>query len=285
VGSNPTLSAILILKGLGPLKLGSAFFATRYFRCPEKTGIGSYWERAVPSVSLYVRRKDDRYHKCSAKAVYVLGTKFVLRYEPQGRRRWEKLPSGIDYATAKRMALEKELARYRGEIPEKRQENAHPPQPKPKPPEPGTLMLDRAIDRYLAVVKTKSARTYSGYTYTLKQFYVCVGNLALSEISKQQLYDFLAAMKEEGLGDRTCHNRCAEVSTMLRFRGINVSIRVRYTEKIVRAYRDDELQKLFTAADSEEHLLFSFFLATGAREQEIQFAPGVMLILRTASLR
>lgn len=46
------------------------------------------------SVSLYVRRKDDRYQKCSPKAVYVLGTSFVLRYEGEGRRRWEKLPSG-----------------------------------------------------------------------------------------------------------------------------------------------------------------------------------------------
>jgi integrase/recombinase XerD len=224
----------------------------------------------MPSVSLYVRRKDDRYQKCSPKAVYVLGTKFVLRYELQSRRHWEKLPSGIDYAAAKRIALEKELALYRGENPEKRQANFQPP--KPKAPEPAFLMLDQAIDRYLAVVKTKSARTYSGYTYTMKQFYACVGNRPLGEISKQQLYDFLAGMKKEGLGDRTCHNRCAEVSTMLRFHGINVSIRVKYTEKIVRAYRDDELLKLFTAADPEEHLLFSFFLATGAREQEIQYA-------------
>jgi integrase/recombinase XerD len=79
-------------------------------------------------------------------------------------------------------------------------------------------------------------------------------------------------MKNEGLGDCTCHNRCAEVSTMLRFHGINVSIRVKYTEKIVRAYRDDELQKLFAVTDPEEQLLYNFFLATGAREQEIQYA-------------
>jgi integrase len=170
------------------------------------------------------------------------------------------------------MALEKELALYRGANPEKRQESVQPPQRKLKVSEPGSLMLDQAIDRYLAVVRTKSARTYSGYTYTLKQFYASAGNLTLGEISKQHLYDFLAAMKKAGLGDRTCHNRCSEVSTMLRFHGINVSIRVKYTEKIVRAYRDDELQKLFAMADPEEHLLFSFFLATGAREQEIQFA-------------
>ena len=72
---------------------------------------------------------------------------------------------------------------------------------------------------------------------------------------------------------------------MLRFHGIDVSIRVKYTEKIVRAYRDDELQKLFAVADPEEHLLFSFFLATGAREQEFSTRRGVMSILRTASSR
>ena len=224
----------------------------------------------MPSVSLYVRRKDDRYQKCSPQAVYFLGTQFVLRYELEGRRRWEKLPSGIDYATAKRMALERELALYRGEIPEKPQEKGVPPPPKLKIPV--VLMLDRAIDQYLKVVKTKSARTFSGYTYSMKQFYAVVGNMPLGAVTKQHLYDYLAAMKREGLGDRTCHNRCAEVSTMLRFHGVNVSIKVKYTEKIIRAYRDDELQKLFAAADSEQHLLFSFFLVTGAREQEVQFA-------------
>jgi integrase len=106
----------------------------------------------------------------------------------------------------------------------------------------------------------------------MRRFYSCVGNRTLGEISKHQLYDYLAAMKKEGPGDRTCHDRCAEVSAMLRFHSINVSIRVRYTEKIVRAYRDDELQKLFAAADSEQQLLFSFFLATGAREQEAMYA-------------
>ncbi len=70
----------------------------------------------MPSVSLYVRRKDESYQKCGPKTVYVLGTTFVLRYETGGRRRWEKLPSGIDYAAAKRMALEKELALYRGDL-------------------------------------------------------------------------------------------------------------------------------------------------------------------------
>jgi hypothetical protein len=61
----------------------------------------------------------------------VLGTTFVLRYELKGRRGWEKLLAGIDYAAAKRMALEKELALYRGEIADKRQENVQPIRPQP----------------------------------------------------------------------------------------------------------------------------------------------------------
>jgi integrase len=48
-----------------------------------------------------------------------------------------------------------------------------------------------------------------------------------------------------------------------------VKLRVRYTEKEVRAYRPDELKALFAAADPEEWVLFQFFLCSGAREQEV----------------
>jgi hypothetical protein len=81
----------------------------------------------MPSVSLYIRRKDDRYEKCGPKAVYVLGTTFVLRYELEGRRRWEKLPSGVDYATGKRMALEKELALFAARLPRRPKKRARCP--------------------------------------------------------------------------------------------------------------------------------------------------------------
>lgn len=46
----------------------------------------------------------------------------------------------------------------------------------------------------------------------------------------------------------------------------------KYTEKKVRAYSEDEIKKLLAAADDEERLLFQFFLYSGAREQEVQFA-------------
>jgi hypothetical protein len=136
-----------------------------------------YWlfeERAMPSVSLYVRHMNDGYENCCPKAVYL------RRQRSSSATNWkdgEKIPSGIVYRTAKRMALEKELALYRGEIPEKPYEKIQSIQPKPKTPDSAGLMLDRANDRsVLEVVRTKSSpRTYSGYTYTMTQFYAAAG--------------------------------------------------------------------------------------------------------------
>jgi hypothetical protein len=52
-------------------------------------------------------------------------------------------------------------------------------------------MLDSAIDKYLENVKAKSSKTSSGYRYTLQQFYASTGNLVLSHVTTQQLYDFV----------------------------------------------------------------------------------------------
>ena len=57
-------------------------------------------------------------------------------------------------------------------------------------------------------------------------------------------------LRREGLGDRTIHNRVGEVVTFLRHFGIkDVTIRVKFVEQKVGAYRPDELKSLFAAAD------------------------------------
>jgi integrase len=84
---------------------------------------------------------------------------------------------------------------------------------------------------------------------------------------------FEIAMLNEGLGDRTIDNRIGEVVTFLRAHGIkDVTHRRKYTEKVVTAYRKDEVERLLAAADAEEKLLWQFFLFTGAREQEVMNA-------------
>ena len=114
------------------------------------------------------------------------------------------------------------------------------------------------MDKYLENVATKSSKTSSGYRNTLQQFYASTGNSLLSSVTTQQLYDFVAYLRREGLGDRTIHNRVGEVVTFLRHFGIkDVTVRVKFVEQKVRAYRPDELKTLFAASDPRSGSCFS----------------------------
>jgi integrase len=234
-------------------------------------------------VQLYTRHNGSRqYEKVSDKAAFrggnfPPGTIFVLRYVRDGKRVFETLKNCPDLKTAFEHRAERELDLIRGKVP------ARAPRPVPatipvaQTPSnafSGTLMLDEAIDKYLAViVQTKHANTAGGYHHTLNQFYRAIGNKLLTSVSRDDFYKFIGFLKEEGLADRTISNRCGEVTTLLRHFGIkDVTVKVKYTDKKVRAYRPDELTKLFAAATPEEWQLFQFFLGTGARDQEVMFA-------------
>jgi integrase len=228
-------------------------------------------------VAVYIRKSGTReYEKASPRANYPGGTIFCLRYTQGGKRKYETL-SVPDYKQASIAAQQKSIAlQFEAINPLKKpaSKSAPTPVPQPKPQiQSGELMLDAAIDRYLENVATKSSKTSTGYRYTLRQFYASTGSLVLSTVTTQQLYDFVGYLRREGLGDRTVHNRVGEVVTFLRHFGVrDVTLRVKFVEQKVRAYRPDELKALFAAADPEEWILFQFFLCTGAREQEVMYA-------------
>ena len=232
-------------------------------------------------VAIYIRESGTRQYKpASPRAMYSANVSFCLRFTQNGRRKWQQLDVK-SYKEAQAASLKKlyELMAEDCQKPNPiadaiRREIGTPRPAIPKPVVPtGEFMLDQAIDRYLENVESKSSKTSNGYRYTLQQFYACAGNLALSNVTTQQLYDFVSYLRREGLGDRTVHNRVGEVVTFLRHFGIkDVTLRLKYVEQKVRAYRADELKALFAAADPEEWILFQFFLCTGAREQEVMYA-------------
>jgi len=232
-------------------------------------------------VSLYTRQSSSRkFKRVNDKQTFAGGnfpanTVFVLRYLRGGKRIFETLKDCPDLRAAQERQLERRLDLMRGTVPA--------PAPKPQPAvakavaaaqsQPGTLMLDGAIDKYLENARHKSPKTVQGYTHTMGQFFKSCGNKPVASITKQELIDFAAFLRNEDLADRTIHNRIVEVTTLLRHFGFkDVKHRVKFTEKTVRAYRPDELQKLFAAADPEEWLLYQFYLCSGAREQEVMVA-------------
>ena len=232
----------------------------------------------VTKIAVYIRKHGSRsYQKASPCKDYPSGTIFCLRYTLGGIRKYETL-TVPNYAQANIASQKKSVELQMAAA---QQQFGKRPAPVPKPVAPpvrqesptSELWLDAAIDKYIENVQTKSSKTSGGYRYTLQQFYASAGNLVLSSVTTQQLYDFVGYLRREGLGDRTIHNRVGEVVTFLRHFGIKeVTLRVKYVEQKVRAYRPDELKALFAVADPEEWLLFQFFLCTGAREQEVMYA-------------
>jgi integrase len=231
---------------------------------------------AISKVSVYTRTTDAngkrRYEQADHRTSYPDGTIFCLRYEVDGKRKWETLTGEmITYKYALCRAKLRESDLLMGAINLAR--NA-PVVPVAKEPEKPTRMtVDQAIDRYLRNASTKSPRTYHGYTYTMRQFRESCQKQFLDQITKQDLYDFVTFLRTKGAGDRTCHNKIEEVVGLLRHYDIrNVTIKVKYTEKKISAYTRDELRSLFAVCDPEDRLVFEFFLGSGCRDQEVAHA-------------
>ncbi len=230
---------------------------------------------ATSTVSVYTRTTDAngkrRYELADHRTSYPMGTIFCLRYEVGGRRKWETLTGSmitLKYALARAKMRESDL--LTGAINDAK---TAPVVPVPQPEKPARLTLDQAIDRYLRNASTKSPRTFHGYTYTMKQFRESCAKQFLDEINKQDLYDFVTYLRVRGLGDRTIHNRVEEVVGLLRHYDImNVTIRVKHTEKKISAYTREELRSLFAVCDAEDRLVFEFFLGSGCRESEVSHA-------------
>jgi integrase len=230
---------------------------------------------AISNVSVYTRTTENgkrRYEQADHRTSYPDGTIFCLRYEVNGNRKWETLIGDLityKYALARAKLRESDLLMGAINV-----AKHAPVVPVAKEPEKPTRMtVDQAIDRYLRNASTKSPRTYHGYTYTMRQFRESCQKQFLDQITKQDLYDFVTYLRIQELGDRTIHNRVEEVVGFLRHYDImNITIKVKYTEKKISAYTRDELRSLFAVCDPEDRLVFEFFLGSGCRDQEVAHA-------------
>lgn len=141
----------------------------------------------------------------------------------------------------------------------------------------GKVSLRTAVDEYLEEVKLNRAhKTYLAYKRALKMLAECSGCNFVSDITRRTLMvNYIRAMKEAGLGDRTQNNLFGAIVTFLHAQGHPVVTRKDapdFTETEIETYTDDELTKLFAACTPVERLTFEFFLNTGAREREAAYA-------------
>lgn len=219
----------------------------------------------VKKVSLYIREHSTRKHIPAKKRFYEPGTIFELRYDG----RFETIGQ-VSLADAHRARVSRECALLDGWKPE--------PQPKPKTT---VLMLDAAMDQYLGEIKNgRKKKTHQAYSVALRYFYQCIGNKAMSDITRGDLLKFATFLRDEKeQSARSAYNKFENVMTFLKHHDITgKSLKItahdwpQYTEEEPEIYEQETLDKFFAECDDDERLLFEFFLMTGMREQEVIYA-------------
>jgi hypothetical protein len=183
------------------------------------------------TVSLYVRVSSGakrRYVPVNKKKIYPAGTVFCLRYA----RKWEtvtaaNLNAALAARAIKEAALLTEQPSAAAKAPVKR------------------VGIDDAISVYLSnTAATKKHRTLLAYTLATSEFRKSCAKQFLDELTKQDLTNFVVALKQQGLADRTIDNRLTDLGTFLHANNIELSLHQAYTEKKVKAYSVEELRAL-----------------------------------------
>jgi len=230
--------------------------------------------RHLQTVTLYVRQKDGdgryAFEPIAGQGRKPTKGRYYLRHtDDRGRQRWVPLPKGTDYRTAmeerNRLSAGLTAALHGLTVPETEEHV-------------GKVSLKDAVDRFLNDKSHKTPRTLQAYRHTLGCFADSLPTRVrfIDEVDAAKLKDFQDGMARQGLAAKTIRNRMLIVSFLLKHASVSVKVDWKNAPIVekqpVRAFGDAELRKLFDACNLEERAVFSFFLGTGCREQEVSHA-------------
>jgi integrase/recombinase XerD len=121
-------------------------------------------------------------------------------------------------------------------------------------------------------------RSIAGKSAEGRQVHRSVGDIAGFELLYVEL------LREQDYSNKTFTIRMGFVFPLLKANGVATPSKLIKLPKIRRtrtkAYNSDELSKLFAAMTPEEYLRYLFFVRTGCREQEVQYATWKDLDLK-----
>jgi integrase/recombinase XerD len=205
------------------------------------------------------------------------GSYFIEWRENRKRRR---LPAGTTVAQALEVQRRKhaELAAIAFGIiaPRPRTEDL------PKP-----VLIDGLIDRYLDQIETlKKPNTFRKYKAVLRRFAKNFAGKTLDAVSVEDLNDFIVTLKKSGMSPNTVLHNVIIIAQFCKRNGRSgITRQVHLPGRISslpREYTQEELTEFLGACNHAEVALFSTFLLTGFREQEVMYLgwPDVNLRLR-----
>jgi integrase len=140
-----------------------------------------------------------------------------------------------------------------------------------------------AVEEFLNFNRGLRPRSVQAYTTGVTEFLKCLPSSVrfIDEAATTKVLDsYKAVLEKQGYAPKTIHNRLLIVCFLLKHFAKETG--VTYPTKLVKMprlqkvtakpYSSEELKKLFAAMDPEEYIRYLFFVHSGCREQEVQYA-------------
>lgn len=144
-------------------------------------------------------------------------------------------------------------------------------------PNPARLKLDDAIEQFNEDLRLRNRRhrTMASYKLVFETFRSASSKRFMDEIDRRDMLKFADVMRKAGLSPRTVSNRWQSFMAFLKHFGIKGVVTrhdtPRFVEQEAEAYSQAEMQKFLAACNDEQRLLYSFYLKTGFRMQEVMY--------------
>jgi integrase/recombinase XerD len=146
------------------------------------------------------------------------------------------------------------------------------------PNDPTRMRVEKAFDDFIRdqELLQRAKKTVDAYRAVKRTFLKSCSRQFLDEITRLDLLEFADYLrKKEKLADRTVHTRWTALMTVLKYHNVRGLAKrgdtPKYVEEQPEAYEDTELQAIFKVMKPEYDLLFSFFLRTGFRKEEVMY--------------
>jgi integrase/recombinase XerD len=160
------------------------------------------------------------------------------------------------------------------------------------PDNPNRLRLEKAFDDFIEDQKQRdwADKTVDAYRAVKKTFLKSSGHQFLDQVTRRDLLQYAEYLrKREGLSDRTVHARWTAVKTVLKHHNVRGLAKrgdtPQYVEEDAEAYLQTELDAVFKVMKPEYDLLFTFYLRTGFRMQEVMYLKWSDVNFETQTVR
>lgn len=159
------------------------------------------------------------------------------------------------------------------------------------PVKPNRMRLEAAFDDFIEDQRLldRAGKTVDAYRAVKRTFLKSCRCQFLDEVTRRDLLQYADYLRRiEKLSDRTVHTRWTALMTVLKHHKIRLTKRgdtPQYVEEEPEAYTQVELDALFKVCKPDHHLLFSFYLESGFRMQEVMYLKWSDINFETETAR